>query len=348
MRIGMLTVFMYHRVLPEVFPDGVSVETFNRQLRYLAEHYDVLDATRLMAFTEAKATFSGPCAAIVFDDGWVDNWLFATPILQNFGLPAILALTTGYVHAGPARQCPDLPEVHVPCTQGMQRAVYDNDPGAFLRLDELKRMLDTGLWSIQAHGHSHNAGYYRLDARQGVFPERDHWALRYALQGLTPFSGAPRGEIASELACRRRAIKPTVLAALRAGAGSLESILSGEPEPLMLRETTADFCRRVRSDLEQCRSVIASLGTPSPELLFWPWGQYSEASVAIARECGFRRSFSVEKGCIVAGDTRYVLPRIGVSENWRKFQRNGFVFRHPFLIGLHRIISPSPKGVRSN
>ncbi len=145
---------MYHRVLPAGSPEGVSVPMFRRQLEYLQRQYRVLDAAGLRDYLAGAGGSPQPAAAITFDDGWLDNWIFASPILQDLGVPAILALSTGNLHDAPLRADPGTPAAQWPLDQALQ-AAERGDRSAFLSRAELRAMASTGLWSIQAHGHTH-------------------------------------------------------------------------------------------------------------------------------------------------------------------------------------------------
>ena len=48
--------------------------------------------------------------ALSFDDGWADNWLYATPVLKERKLRAVLAMSAGYLHDGEVRQS-EAPEI---------------------------------------------------------------------------------------------------------------------------------------------------------------------------------------------------------------------------------------------
>ncbi|MFH1134713.1 MAG: polysaccharide deacetylase family protein [Pseudomonadota bacterium] len=97
-------ILLYHRVLPpdhqDVFSSPhimVSAPDFEKQMAFLAEHYQVLPLEEL-AGRLARGRLPHPrLAAVTFDDGWEDNHRHAYPILKRHGLPATIFLTTGFV-----------------------------------------------------------------------------------------------------------------------------------------------------------------------------------------------------------------------------------------------------------
>lgn len=101
----MLTMLMYHRILPQEHPEAVSVPMFRRQLDYLQRHYQILAPEEVLDYVHGRLRDAPrPYAALSFDDGWLDNWLFATEILKARGLRATLAMSAGYLYEGAVRK----------------------------------------------------------------------------------------------------------------------------------------------------------------------------------------------------------------------------------------------------
>lgn len=99
----------------------------------------------------------------------------------------------------------------------------------------------------------------------------------------------------------------------------------------------AAFREFLAADLDNARRELSEITGRQHRMFFWPWGHYSRAAVAVARDRGLDIQFTVSKGTIRNGDPRAVLPRIGVSPRYKKFVRNCFVFRHPVLAVVHDI-----------
>jgi peptidoglycan/xylan/chitin deacetylase (PgdA/CDA1 family) len=93
-----LWVLMYHRILPR--DDArfareepgmiVTPSTFRQQLRRLRELFEVMPLGEWVMRRETGKTLPARACAITFDDGWLDNYEFAYPILQQEQLPATL------------------------------------------------------------------------------------------------------------------------------------------------------------------------------------------------------------------------------------------------------------------
>jgi peptidoglycan/xylan/chitin deacetylase (PgdA/CDA1 family)/CelD/BcsL family acetyltransferase involved in cellulose biosynthesis len=87
-------ILVFHRVNDDRDPFFPSLPTaiFARQMRFVSRHYRVVSLAELVDRLEAGSL--DPVLAITFDDGYQDNWENAFPILQRYGLPAMIFLAT--------------------------------------------------------------------------------------------------------------------------------------------------------------------------------------------------------------------------------------------------------------
>jgi peptidoglycan/xylan/chitin deacetylase (PgdA/CDA1 family) len=152
-------VLMYHHVSPSPGLVTVSPQTFAAHMGYLARAgYTCLSGQELRDFLTGAAEV--PCKSVVvtFDDGYLDNYVHAFPVLQELGLHAIIFAVTGWIGDGPARAhsasgaslpaCPDHSACKAAIAQGMPDSVM-------LRWSEIEIMEASGAVEIQSHTHSH-------------------------------------------------------------------------------------------------------------------------------------------------------------------------------------------------
>lgn len=99
---GRLSVFIFHRVLPEadpLLPDEPDAARFDAIVAFLARHYRILplaDAVR----AHQRGTLPPAAACITFDDGYADNLTVAAPILRRHGATATFFIATGFIDGG--------------------------------------------------------------------------------------------------------------------------------------------------------------------------------------------------------------------------------------------------------
>lgn len=102
-----LTILMYHRILPKgqcrKYPLQslvIPTEVFRAQVQWLANHCHIMPVNKALIELEAGNTLDRPLVAITFDDGYVDNFEVAAPILEEHGLHATFFITSGFVEKG--------------------------------------------------------------------------------------------------------------------------------------------------------------------------------------------------------------------------------------------------------
>lgn len=90
-------ILTYHRF--GELRDGVktSAHAFARQLDYLASHYRVVPLSYLAELMTSGRELPPSVAALTIDDGYLDSYEIAFPILRRYGLPATIFLVTGFV-----------------------------------------------------------------------------------------------------------------------------------------------------------------------------------------------------------------------------------------------------------
>ncbi|HEY6334216.1 MAG TPA: polysaccharide deacetylase family protein [Blastocatellia bacterium] len=102
---GGLRILAYHRVLnddPASFPyDGgvisCSTRVFEEQVSFVAKNFDVISFNDLRAFEDGRIKLPGRPLVITFDDGYVDNYTNAFPVLKRAGISATIFLAAGYI-----------------------------------------------------------------------------------------------------------------------------------------------------------------------------------------------------------------------------------------------------------
>jgi peptidoglycan/xylan/chitin deacetylase (PgdA/CDA1 family) len=82
----------------------MSPDLFAEMARMVRAEYHVISLTELITRLRHQRPFTGREVVITFDDGYLDNYEFAVPVLQELGVSACFYLTAGFV--GTTRQFP--------------------------------------------------------------------------------------------------------------------------------------------------------------------------------------------------------------------------------------------------
>jgi len=99
---GHLSVFIFHRVLPQLdplFPSEVDAIRFDRIMGWVKNWFNVLPLDEAARMLKAS-TLPARAAAITFDDGYEDNFSVALPILKRHGLTSTFFIATGFLDGG--------------------------------------------------------------------------------------------------------------------------------------------------------------------------------------------------------------------------------------------------------
>jgi peptidoglycan/xylan/chitin deacetylase (PgdA/CDA1 family) len=95
------TILMYHRVTRDASDDPfglgmcVRLPHFEEQIAYLQRHFNVLPVDEVAQRLARAEPLPPATLSITFDDGYLDNLLLAQPVLERYGLPWSLYVTTG-------------------------------------------------------------------------------------------------------------------------------------------------------------------------------------------------------------------------------------------------------------
>jgi peptidoglycan/xylan/chitin deacetylase (PgdA/CDA1 family) len=101
-----LIVFNYHRIcgdnnkIATDFDDdvfGPAAEQFEEQIVWLKNNADILDEKELLFVLEKRKKLAKPSAMITFDDGYIDNFTVAFPILKKHNIPAMFFIPTEHI-----------------------------------------------------------------------------------------------------------------------------------------------------------------------------------------------------------------------------------------------------------
>lgn len=91
-------VVAFHRVTDALAEDGItkSARDFERFCRFCKANFDVIPLGSFVDLLERRSSVGGQLA-ITFDDGYLDNFEVAAPILRALSLPATFFLTTSFL-----------------------------------------------------------------------------------------------------------------------------------------------------------------------------------------------------------------------------------------------------------
>jgi peptidoglycan/xylan/chitin deacetylase (PgdA/CDA1 family) len=76
---------------------SATPEAFEAQIAYIKQHRNIISCSDLLNAIKTNSKLPSRSTMITFDDGYVDNYSVALPILKKYGVKAIFFITTGYI-----------------------------------------------------------------------------------------------------------------------------------------------------------------------------------------------------------------------------------------------------------
>lgn len=152
-------VLMYHHVTPAGGDINVTPEHFRDQLAWLRRHdYRSLTCAEFAAHLGGRPA-PARSVLITFDDGYLDNYVHAWPLLREYGFHAVIFVVTSWPGEGTARAhagdrgtaLPETPD-HAECKQRVAAGRTDE---IALRWSEIRRMREDGTCEFHSHTHTH-------------------------------------------------------------------------------------------------------------------------------------------------------------------------------------------------
>jgi peptidoglycan/xylan/chitin deacetylase (PgdA/CDA1 family) len=104
-RENLLRILVYHRIGSLGEDNGLmdpsllsaTPDQFEQQMKFLREHYRLLSILDLLQAIEAKESLPPKSVMVTFDDGYLNFFETAWPILQRFEVPTLVFLATGFL-----------------------------------------------------------------------------------------------------------------------------------------------------------------------------------------------------------------------------------------------------------
>jgi len=318
-------VLMYHSVAPRIENWAYSFlsigpAVFEDQISTLSRAgFNTISLSELFEYMSGRGRIPPKAVVLTFDDGYLDNWVFAFPILRKYGFKGTVYASTDFVDRASTSR-PNLADVW----DGRARR-EDLQWRGFLCEEEMRRMLMSDLMDIQGHCRTHT--WYFTSDRIVDFhhpgdaypwlawnerPDRKPLYMREDQSEFTPF-GSPVFKHEKSLIARRYFPDPAIGKALAeyvaANGGRL---FFGQPDWrddlfTQARTITGGLARggahgapggryenddermtRIRDEIVLSKNELETSLNRRLEFLCWPGGSYDDTAIGIAREAGYK------------------------------------------------------------
>jgi peptidoglycan/xylan/chitin deacetylase (PgdA/CDA1 family) len=275
-----------------------TVDNTERFFRYVSGEYTSLTLKEYYNLRTLKSSCIRNPIVLTFDDGYLDNWLFAFPLLKKYSLKATIFVSPEFVDKRNAVRS-------------------DISESGFLSWDEMRIMESSGLIDIQSHTMTHTR-YFISDKITGfhhpgndilypagnLFPDAKPYHINdRGFENLLPY-GYPLFEEASAVTARRVEISKDFInevvdlfrtydfrnynfrdafiriKPLYTKYKSTDRIITG-------REAEEEYQVRIDMEIQGSKAIIEKELAKNVEFLCWPHGDNNSFLHHKALEAGY-------------------------------------------------------------
>jgi len=266
---GGVPILVYHSVSPDAgwlpWARNISVrpEVLDIHLRTLRrDGWNIVSTEDLVAARANGASLPPQAVVLQFDDAYLDNYLFAAPILRRHNAPATIFASVDFVEPG-----------EVP--RGADRSCGPEAWQGYMNVAELRHLDADPLFAVEAHGTNH--------ARIPV-SDRTSGLVGLDWKRHAPLTWATDPENKSRWF---EAVTPPPSLRPDASLPETDSALAGRWWRDGSAEDEAAFRARVSQMLSQAYRELAALLDRAPRVMAWPFDRFDPVSVDAAQEAGF-------------------------------------------------------------
>ncbi len=351
MRIKGIPVVMYHGVGPAVpgwlWPHlFVRHDVFEGQMRILRDRgWNAITLNMLHAHMKDNVSLPENPFILTFDDGYLNNWTYAFPLIRKYGHKAVVWMTTDFIDPSPIPR-PTLDDVW-----NGDLSVEELENRGFLSICEMRKMEEDGAIEIQSHAATHTwyfngpriIDFHRPSGVDGYnpppwlswnrMPDRKHEYMSARLEDRIPY-GTPVYEHGKSLVTKKYFQDQSLdskLADYVSENGSadffnrndwreqLSTIAGKSPRAADSYETDAEFAARVRSELADSKRILEESLGRRVDYLCWPGGGMNQGLFDLAGELGYLATtslFQAEGRKNLYGEDPKEINRTGCGAPW--------------------------------
>ncbi len=284
---------MYHRVAAPLWdPWNLCVypERFEQHLAALSRMADIVPLSTLTSRLRAGRR-GRPVVAITFDDGYADNLHMALPLLERYGVPATVFVTTGLIGTDEPFWWDRLSQIVASMKRLPPKVVLPVGDGEFI----WQRNADSG-----DNGSDRDQLNLAVRSRLLVATDEDRRDALDRLQGYVDGECAvdPISRPMTRDELRRLSSSPLV----EIGAHTMN-------HPSLPDLSQQAQFEEILGSRQQCRELIGEF----PSSFAYPHGGLDAGTPELVRSAGFERACSCENDLVWAGSDTMVLPRVMVK-----------------------------------
>ena len=301
---------MYHRIAnPEsdVWEITVTPERFEEQLQVLQKLGNVVPLQQLVNGLKS-GRLPKNSIAITFDDGYIDNFTVAKPLLEKYGLPATFFITSMNIGSEKEFWWDELEHLILfaeKLPKDFSLTINDQQIAIDLKEEttltgELRQKHHNWIAGVEAYPTARAELFYLVWEQLRLLPYAEQQEQLQNIRNWADTPGITRPGYRTMSAAELKLLASNDLFTI--GAHTLtHPALASYPFSFQNKE------------LSENRKILRELTSQDVDLLSYPFGNYNNDTIAITRDTGFAAAFTTEEKTIKSTSPKYTLGRFQVK-----------------------------------
>jgi peptidoglycan/xylan/chitin deacetylase (PgdA/CDA1 family) len=301
---------MYHRIADmetDPWELAVSPRNFEEHLKILRKKYKVISVAELVNCLEKKS-IPPNSVCITFDDGYLDNFSAAKPLLEKYESPATFFISTYYIERQKSFWWDELERMilgsqKLPAAFSMQIGeesfefhLYDEE----ILTDEIRAKQKKWVWTEKPPTRRGEL-YLALHRRLKPLPHEDLRSVMKEIKRWSGYENASKGDSPMRFEhLKKLSSEPLFEIGLHTVNHSALSFHSRETQS---REI-ADNDKALKTNCEKVARMLA-----------FPYGNYDETTISVVRERELKAAFTTSEKPVTKNSDPFQLSRFQVK-NW--------------------------------
>jgi len=290
---------------------------------------------------------------LTFDDGYLDNWVYAYPILKKYGLKGTIFVNPEFIQDGT--------DIRFNLEDVWNNKIDDSQLSllGFLNWAELNAMQDSGVIDIQSHSMSHDFHFYSnkiVDIYTGQpkhnwlpwlsQPKRKPYYINEDQSKFVKY-GLPIFEYDRALRVRKyipdeKLVEYSINEYSKLGdsfnkkefVSKLNAKLNEFPGKY---ESDEDMRDRYTYELSESKRILEQKLNKPVDFICWPGGGFNQSSVDIAKEAGYKAMTANAKKLVSLDlDDLQIIKRNAMTSFIQTSKRNHYIKNPNFLTNLFK------------
>jgi peptidoglycan/xylan/chitin deacetylase (PgdA/CDA1 family) len=300
--IATLTIFTFHRLVERedpLFPEYHTANEFSEIVRVLSKFFELDTLSNALTKLDHRQN-KQPLGVITFDDGYVDNFEIALPILKHLNVKATFFVSTAFLNGG------------VMFSDYVAEAFRGYTGEAILEKFGMANAKITN-WEdrIRLHREISQRFKYKPQAQRDSLAQQFFVAMSSSKQLDSQMMTSVQ---VNELAKQKMEIG------------------SHTHQHIIFTQASTD---EAQIDIAKSKSILEDITQSTINGFAFPNGKsssdFTAGSIAIVKEAQFNYAVTTDPGLYIEPTSRFLLPRVSV---WHKSQ-----IKFAWMLRKHRLLS---------